>query len=31
MRPDGEEVPEGRTEGELSVEDLTHRLALVGA
>lgn len=31
MRPDGEEVREARTEGELSVEDLTRRLALVGA
>ena len=31
MRPDGEEVREARIEGELSVEDLTRRLALVGA
>ncbi|CAX22372.1 putative fused thiol:disulfide interchange protein precursor [Methylorubrum extorquens DM4] len=31
MRPDGGEVREARTEGELTVEDLTRRLALVGA
>ncbi|RUP16676.1 MAG: protein-disulfide reductase DsbD, partial [Methylobacterium sp.] len=31
MRPDGGEVREGRTEGELTVEALTRRLALVGA
>jgi thiol:disulfide interchange protein DsbD len=31
MRPDGEEVREARTEGEITVEDLTRRLALVGA
>ncbi|UYW28285.1 protein-disulfide reductase DsbD [Methylorubrum extorquens] len=31
MRPSGEEVRESRIEGELSVEDLTRRLALVGA
>ncbi|MRI55134.1 protein-disulfide reductase DsbD [Methylobacterium sp. DB1607] len=31
MRPDGDEVREARTEGELTVEDLTRRLALVGA
>lgn len=31
MRPDGGEVREARTEGELTVEDLKHRLALVGA
>lgn len=31
MRPDGGEVGEARTEGELTVEDLMRRLALVGA
>ncbi|MDH2309185.1 protein-disulfide reductase DsbD [Methylobacterium brachiatum] len=31
MRPDGGEVREARTEGELTVEDLRRRLALVGA
>lgn len=31
MRPDGGEVREARTEGELTVEDLKRRLALVGA
>ncbi|KAA0121861.1 protein-disulfide reductase DsbD [Methylobacterium sp. P1-11] len=31
MRPDGHEVREARTEGELTVEDLKRRLALVGA
>ncbi|WP_336487712.1 protein-disulfide reductase DsbD [Methylobacterium nigriterrae] len=31
MRPDGDEVREARTEGELTVEGLTRRLALVGA
>ena len=31
MRPDGDEVREARTEGALTVEDLTRRLALVGA
>ncbi|ACA14720.1 cytochrome c biogenesis protein transmembrane region [Methylobacterium sp. 4-46] len=31
MRPDGAEVREARTEGELTVEDLTRGLALVGA
>lgn len=31
MHPDGGEVREGRTEGELTVEALTRRLALVGA
>ncbi len=31
LRPDGGEVREARTEGELTVEDLTRRLALVGA
>ncbi|GBU15834.1 MULTISPECIES: protein-disulfide reductase DsbD [Methylobacterium] len=31
MRPDGGEVREARIEGELTVEDLTRRLALVGA
>jgi thiol:disulfide interchange protein DsbD len=31
MRPDGAEVPQGRSEGELTVEALTRRLALVGA
>ncbi|MGH1589382.1 protein-disulfide reductase DsbD [Methylobacterium phyllosphaerae] len=31
MRPDGGEVREARTEGELTIEDLTRRLALVGA
>ena len=31
MRPDGAEVGEARTEGELTVEDLKRRLALVGA
>lgn len=31
MRPDGDEVREARTEGEITVEDLTRRLALVGA
>lgn len=31
MRSDGDEVREARTEGELTVEDLTRRLALVGA
>ncbi|MGH1571094.1 protein-disulfide reductase DsbD [Methylobacterium sp. P31] len=30
MHPDGAEVREARTEGELTVEDLTRRLALVG-
>ncbi len=30
LRPDGGEVRDARTEGELTVEDLTHRLALVG-
>ncbi|MGU3668139.1 protein-disulfide reductase DsbD [Methylobacterium sp. A49B] len=31
MRPDGGEVREARTEGELTVDDLKRRLALVGA
>lgn len=31
MRPDGGEVREARTEGELTVEDLKRRLTLVGA
>ena len=31
MRPDGGEVREARTEGELTVEVLMRRLALVGA
>ncbi|MDP4002707.1 protein-disulfide reductase DsbD [Methylobacterium sp. NEAU K] len=31
MRPDGSEIRQARTEGELSVDDLTRRLALVGA
>ncbi len=31
MRPDGGEIGEARTEGELTVEDLARRLALVGA
>ena len=31
LRPDGNEVRDARTEGELTVEDLTRRLALVGA